>query len=89
MTEDQSILSKLTDIEKTREALISQARTRQDEILAELAGLCSPKLLGPLTRAKIPDGILKRRERKAPKVVKGLRARAKAAEPKGDKEPQP
>lgn len=76
MTEDQSILSKLTDIEREREALIKTATIRRDEILAELAGLCSPKLLGPLVRMGLPDGILKRRERKAVKVAKVRKAKA-------------
>ena len=82
MTTEQSILSQLTDIEKTREELIRAARSRQDDILAELAGLCAPNLLGPLTRSEIPDGVLRKRERTA-KVKPAAKARkAKAGEEK-------
>lgn len=61
MTEDQSILSQITDLKAKQAALVAQATEERADLIAQLAGLCS--LLGPLTRDELPDGILKRRER--------------------------
>lgn len=76
MTEDQSILSQITDLKAKQAALVAQANEERADLLASLAGLCA--LLGPLTRAELPDGILKRRERKVAKVVKARKAKAEA-----------
>lgn len=76
MTEDQSILSQITDLKAKQAALVAQANEERADLLAKLAGLCS--LLGSLTRAEIPDGILKRRERKAVKVAKARKAKGEA-----------
>jgi hypothetical protein len=75
---DQSILSQITDLKAKQAALVAQANEERADLLAKLAGLCS--LLGPLTRAELPDGILKRRERKAVKVAKVRKAKAAAEE---------
>lgn len=78
MTTEQSILSQLTDLKAKQSALMLEAKERRTDILSELAGLCAT--LGPLTRSEMPDGVLRRRERKA--AAKPAKARkAKGAEP--------
>lgn len=78
MTEDQSILSQITDLKAKQATLVAQANEERADLLAKLAGLCA--LLGPLTRAELPDGILKRRERKAVKVAKARKAKGATEE---------
>jgi hypothetical protein len=78
MNEDQSIISQLTDLETKRAELLTAAKDERLDLLARLAGLCAR--LGPLVRSEIPDGILKRRERKVAKAEKPVRVRRVKAE---------
>jgi hypothetical protein len=75
---DQSIVSQITELRQQQEALLSAAREERIDLLSKLAGLCA--LLGPLTRAELPDGVLRRRERKAAKVVKVRKVKAATEE---------
>ena len=72
MTEGMSIVSQITELKQQQEALVAKANEERADVLATLAGLC--KLLGPLTRAELPDGVLRRRERKPAKVAKPRKA---------------
>ncbi len=77
MNDDQSTVSKITALRQQQEALLAAAKEERADLLASLAGLCA--LLGPLTRAEIPDGVIKRRERKVAKVAKIRKAKAPEA----------
>lgn len=70
------VVTEITALKQEQARLMAQAKEERADLLASLAGLCA--LLGPLTRAELPDGILKRRERKAPKVVKVRKPKAAA-----------
>lgn len=74
MNDDQSTVSKITALRQQQDALLAAAKEERADLLASLAGLCA--LLGPLTRAELPDGILKRRERKVAKVAKVRKPKA-------------
>lgn len=74
MTDTQSTVSKITALKQQQAELLAAAKEERADLLASLSGLCA--LLGPLTRAELPDGILKRRERKAAKVVKMRKPKA-------------
>ena len=76
MTEGMSIVTQITELRQQQETLLAQAREERLDTLATLAAQCH--LLGPLTRAELPDGILKRRERKAVKVAKPRKAKPEA-----------
>lgn len=68
MSETQpSIVSRITELKQAEAALRAEAEVRRDDILAELAGLCGT--LGPLTRAQIPEGIIRKREPRAKNVA--------------------
>ena len=76
MTEGMSIVTQITELKQQQDALVAKAQEERADVLASLAGLC--RLLGPLTRAEFPDGVLRRR---APRKVK---AAPKPRKPKAE-----
>lgn len=77
MNDEQTTVTKIAALKQEQDRLMAQAKEERLDTLATLAGQCH--LLGPLTRAELPDGILKRRERKVAKPAK-IR-KAKTTEP--------
>mgnify|MGYP003598265934 CR=1 FL=1 len=77
MTEGMSTVSQITALRQQQETLLAQAREERLDTLATLAAQCH--LLGPLTRAEFPEGVLRKRfARKAAKVAKPRKPKAEA-----------
>ena len=71
-----SIAEEITALDMRRAGLLEDARSRIEGILGELSALC--RLVGPLTRDDIPEGVLRRRRTKKP--MRAPRAKKKTEE---------
>ena len=71
------IASQLSTLDAQRADLLASAKVEREDLLDKLATLC--RLLGPLARKELPDGILRTRERKAAKAPRVREPKAEAA----------
>ncbi len=71
--ETPNITNELAAIRAREETLKVSLEVRIDDLLAELATLCTYR--GPIPRSRVPDGVLRKRERKA-KTSKPRKAKA-------------
>lgn len=71
-----SIAEEIAALDTRRAGLLEDARSRIEGILGELSALC--RLVGPLTRDDIPEGVLRRRRTKKP--MRAPRAKKKTEE---------
>lgn len=69
-----SIADEIASVDARRKDLLFMASARVKVLLDELAALC--RVVGPLTRDEIPDGVIRRRKsKKSTKPVKAQRAK--------------
>jgi len=64
MSDPIDVITATAELRQRQAELFAQATEERGALIARLGSLCG--LLGPITRSDLPDGVLRRRHRKAP-----------------------